>query len=116
MRFHTFQPLLALVAFSNSACNDRDDTKLCADRLASAQRGNAAVVLDSVAAVSLLRCAILVFEPDEDIATLHVEAFVADSTGFHITLVPDKRLNVAGGGGRARITLTGVVRDLELFQ
>ena len=116
VKLHSPRLLLTIVGFLTGACKGGVDNNVCAGRLPSAQQADVAAALDSTAAVSLLRCAILAVVPDEDTATLDVAAFVADSAGFDITLVPAKSLNVAGGGGRARITRSGLVRNLELFQ
>jgi hypothetical protein len=75
----------------------------------------AAVEMDSAAAVRLLRDAILVHAPDQRSSDFRVAAFSVDSSGFQITLLPTNT-NLVGGGGEARVTRSGAVRDLVLFQ
>ena len=107
--------LLAMVVAACIACERREvssdehpDHAAANDTLASLGP------VDSAAAVQLLIDALQARDPTRPPTKFQVAAFTADTSGYHITLFRDPVL--PGGGGQARVTRSGAIRDLILFQ
>ena len=111
------RPLLAVtVVLGYVACERPEVPSSEAEpgRPASVESLAEADAIDSAAAVQLLTEVLRAGEPTRPTVTFKVAKFLADSAGYQITLFRDPL--GPGGGGQARVTRSGVVRDLVRFQ
>ena len=107
--------LLAAATFPGLSCDSRNSPDRSGASDAVETRSPSTTRIDSASAVDLLRRAIVTVAPDQLSVQYRVASYSTDSVGYHITLLPDED-NLAGGGGRATVTHSGIVLGLVLFQ